>query len=45
MENLKAFEAKHKNFKCLLQIEGSLKNIFKYQASHVHTKPLKTIPP
>jgi hypothetical protein len=38
------FELKHKNFKCLLKIEGSLKKICLYQASHVHTKPCETTP-
>jgi hypothetical protein len=46
MENsLTLFEPMHKNFKCLLKIEGSLFNlIFKYQVYHVQTKPFKTIP-
>ncbi len=41
---LEFFEPKHKNFHCLLKIEGSIKIFFKYQATPVFTKPFKTIP-
>jgi hypothetical protein len=41
MENLTLFGPKHKNFKCLLKIEGSLKNILNIKRLTSIPSPLK----